>query len=125
MPYRAIKLVIAPESRALLHERINRRFDQMIMGGLVDEVERLVAGGDLDPEMPSMRSVGYRQVWAWLRGEYGRDEMIEKGKAATRQLAKRQYTWLRSEAGATWLDPRGKQLDQALQQVARGWAGDS
>jgi tRNA dimethylallyltransferase len=125
MPYRAIKLVVAPESRGQLHERINRRFEQMLAGGLVEEVERLVARGDLDPEMPSMRSVGYRQVWAWLRGECGREEMIDRGKAATRQLAKRQYTWLRSEAGATWLDPRAEQLDQAMQRVAQGCAENS
>jgi tRNA dimethylallyltransferase len=125
MPYRAIKLVVAPESRGQLHERINRRFEQMLAGGLVEEVERLVARGDLNPEMPSMRSVGYRQVWAWLRGECGREEMIDRGKAATRQLAKRQYTWLRSEAGATWLDPRAEQLDQAMQRVAQGCADNS
>jgi tRNA dimethylallyltransferase len=114
MPYQALKLVVAPDSRALLHERINRRFDRMLENGFVAEVEGLVARGDLDPEMPSMRAVGYRQVWEWLRGETGWAEMVEKGKAATRQLAKRQYTWLRSEADATWLDPLRSPLEQAL-----------
>ena len=101
MPYRAIKLVRSPVSRIELHRRINQRFLAMLEKGFAGEVERLVARGDLQPDMPSMRSVGYRQVWAWLRGECSRDEMIERGQAATRQLAKRQMTWLRSEQAAT------------------------
>jgi tRNA dimethylallyltransferase len=104
MPYRAIKLVRSPVSREELHRRINQRFLAMLESGFVAEVERLVARGDLEPDMPSMRSVGYRQVWAWLRGECSREEMIERGQAATRQLAKRQMTWLRSEQGCHWLD---------------------
>jgi tRNA dimethylallyltransferase len=119
MPYHALKLVVAADSRQRLHQRIDRRFDRMLERGLVAEVEGLVARGDLDPQMPSMRAVGYRQVWAWLRGEYGRAEMIERGKAATRQLAKRQYTWLRSEPDAQWLDPARASLDQALRAIDR------
>ena len=107
MPYRAIKLVRASASRAELHQRINRRFLHMLEQGLVEEVERLVAPGGLRADMPSMRSVGYRQVWAWLRGEYSREEMVERGQAATRQLAKRQMTWLRSERDCHWLDQEG------------------
>ncbi len=114
MPYRAVKLVRSPASRALLHERIDRRFEAMLAQGLVDEVVELVERGDLDPEMPSMRSVGYRQVWAWLRGEYDRDEMVRRGQAATRQLAKRQMTWLRSESDCHWLDEGDAPVDQAL-----------
>lgn len=114
MPYRAVKLVRSPTSRALLHERIDRRFEAMLAQGLVEEVAGLVERGDLDPEMPSMRSVGYRQVWAWLRDEYGRDEMIVRGKAATRQLAKRQMTWLRSERDCHWLGEGDELLKQAL-----------
>lgn len=113
MPYRALKLVRAPSTRAELHARIDARFLHMLEQGLVDEVEGLVARGDLDPDLPSMRSVGYRQVWAWLRGAYGRDEMIARGQAATRQLAKRQMTWLRSEQGCTWLDDGPDVVDQA------------
>jgi tRNA dimethylallyltransferase len=118
MPYRAIKLVRTPVSRSVLHGRIDRRFLGMLEDGLVEEVQALVARGDLDPGMPSMRSVGYRQVWAWLRGEYDREEMIRRGQAATRQLAKRQMTWLRSESGCHWLDERGDVLKQARSSIA-------
>lgn len=117
MPYRAIKLVRSPVSREGLHGRINQRFVAMLENGLIGEVERLVARGDLDPDMPSMRSVGYRQVWAWLRGESNRDQMVERGQAATRQLAKRQMTWLRSERDCHWLDESGDVLAQALERV--------
>lgn len=119
MPYRAIKLVRCPVSRAQLHERINRRFLAMLEQGLVGEVERLVARGDLDPDMPSMRSVGYRQVWSWLRGEFNREQMVSRGQAATRQLAKRQMTWLRSEQGCIWLDESADVLHQAGEAIAR------
>lgn len=104
MPYRAIKLVRAPRDRQVLHWRIERRFLDMLQAGFEQEVRALIARGDLDPELPSMRAVGYRQMWAWLHGEYGREEMIRRAIAATRQLAKRQMTWLRSEPGAIWLD---------------------
>jgi len=114
MPFRAIKLVRCPASRAELHARIDRRFLAMLEEGFVEEVERLVARGDLDPDMPSMRSVGYRQVWAWLRGEFSRGEMVERGQAATRQLAKRQMTWLRSEPSCHWLDETGQVVAEAL-----------
>ncbi len=114
MPYCAIKLVRAPLDRALLHARIDRRFEAMLAQGLVDEVERLVSRGDLTPDMPSMRSVGYRQVWAWLRGEYDHAGMVRRAQAATRQLAKRQMTWLRSERDCHWLDEDADPLAQAV-----------
>ncbi len=114
MSYRSLKLVLAPGSRVELHERINQRFLHMLEQGFVAEVQRLVARGDLDPEMPSMRAVGYRQVWAWLRGECSRETMVTRGQAATRQLAKRQMTWLRSEPDCHWLDPDTDPLQQAL-----------
>lgn len=114
MPYRAAKLVRAPVSRGVLHARIERRFERMLEQGLVAEVERLVARGDLHPEMPSMRAVGYRQVWEWLRGEVGYEDMLARGQAATRQLAKRQFTWLRSEQQTHWLDEAGDPLSQAI-----------
>lgn len=119
MPYRAIKLVRSPESRDVLHQRINRRFIAMLEAGFVEEVERLVARGDLDPRMPSMRSVGYRQVWAWLRGEINQAGMIERGQAATRQLAKRQMTWLRSERDAIWLQEGAELLAGAVRRIGR------
>lgn len=110
MPYRALKLVRAPLSREVLHQRINTRFLAMLEAGFVEEVERLVVRGDLNPDLPSMRSVGYRQVWSWLRGECDRAQMIERGQAATRQLAKRQMTWLRGERDCLWLDERADTL---------------
>lgn len=113
MPFRALKLVRSPPTRAALHRRIDQRFDRMLEQGFVDEVERLVGRGDLHPDLPSMRSVGYRQVWAWLRGEFNRAEMVERAKAATRQLAKRQMTWLRSESDANWLSESADVVAQA------------
>ncbi len=103
-PYRFVKLAVAPADRTVLHERIARRFRQMLKQGLVEEVERLRRRGDLDPALPSIRAVGYRQVWQYLEGELSREAMEERGIIATRQLAKRQYTWLRSETGAEWFD---------------------
>lgn len=89
-----INVAILPE-RALLHERIAKRFQLMLKQGLIDEVEMLKQRGTLDLSMPSMRAVGYRQVWEYLDGAYDKATMIEKGIAATRQLAKRQITWCR------------------------------
>lgn len=99
-PYRLIKLIIAPEERAALHALIAERFRQMLRDGLIEEVEALYRRGDLSEKMPSIRAVGYRQVWAYLAGEYDYDTMVEKGIIATRQLAKRQFTWLRRETDA-------------------------
>ncbi len=96
LPYRAIPLALVPSDRAVLHRRIAERFDAMLAQGFIDEVEGLRARYDLNLNLPSMRCVGYRQAWQYLDGEFGRDELREKGIAATRQLAKRQLTWLRS-----------------------------
>lgn len=101
-PYRLIKMAVAPADRAELHERIGRRFRLMLEQGLVDEVEALYRRGDLGPELPSIRCVGYRQVWQYLDGELSYDEMSYRGIVATRQLAKRQFTWLRSEKRLKW-----------------------
>jgi tRNA dimethylallyltransferase len=119
MPYRPLKLVLAPPERAVLHARIDQRFLHMLEAGLVEEVERLVARGDLDPELPSMRSVGYRQVWRWLRGESSRVEMVQQGQAATRQLARRQLTWLRKEPATHWLEPNAGAAETALELIRR------
>lgn len=102
LPYRLLKLAVAPTDRAELHERIARRFHLMLEQGLVDEVEALYRRGDLGPELPSIRCVGYRQVWQYLAGELSSAEMSERGIVATRQLAKRQFTWLRSEQRLHW-----------------------
>lgn len=97
LPFRVIKWVITPTDRQELHERISSRFYTMLDQGFVDEVKQLRARGDLKMEMPSMRAVGYRHVWAYLDGVLREKEMIERGIIATRQFAKRQLTWLRGE----------------------------
>lgn len=98
-PYNVIKLAIAPDDRKALHARIEVRFRAMLKDGLVQEVEVLLKKGGLDPQLPAMRMVGYRQVLEFLQGKTNETEMIERGMAATRQLAKRQLTWLRSYEG--------------------------
>lgn len=96
LPYRLLKLALVPSERKVLHERIALRFEQMLQAGLIDEVKALrVKYPALTADLPSMRCVGYRQAWQYLDGEFGLDELREKGIAATRQLAKRQLTWLR------------------------------
>ena len=100
IPYQQIKLIIAPQDRAVLHQKIAQRFRQMLQQGLIAEVEALYQRGDLTALMPSVRAVGYRQVWSYLEGEICAEEMQEQGIIATRQLAKRQFTWLRRETDA-------------------------
>jgi tRNA dimethylallyltransferase len=95
-PYEFIKLAVVPTSRADLHARIERRFRAMLAQGLVEEVEALRGRGDLHLDLPSMRTVGYRQIWEYLTGTINYSEMATRAVAATRQLAKRQFTWLRS-----------------------------
>lgn len=102
---RWLKLALNPPARAELHARIERRFHDMMAAGFLDEVAALYRRGDLHPELPSIRAVGYRQLWDHLAGEYPLDEAVRRGMAATRQFAKRQLTWLRSESGLVWLDP--------------------
>jgi len=102
MPWNVIKIAFFPEDRALLHQRIATRFQQMLQAGFISEVENLRARGDLHLDMPSMRCVGYRQVWQYLEGKMNRDEMTERGIIATRQLAKRQLTWLRKESNCNF-----------------------
>jgi len=91
------KIILAVNDRARLHQRIESRFLSMLERGLVEEVLNLKARGDLNLSLPSMRCVGYRQLWQFLDGDLSRQEMIDKGVAATRQLAKRQITWLRKQ----------------------------
>jgi tRNA dimethylallyltransferase len=98
------QLAIAPAQRQVLHERIAERFQQMLDQGFVEEVQALHERGDLHAQMPSIRAVGYRQVWDYLEGRLSHAEMQERGVIATRQLAKRQFTWLRGWDGLHWLD---------------------
>ena len=115
LPYRIIKLAVAPAERSVLHQRIGQRFEQMLREGLVEEVENLRLRGDLHLDLPALRAVGYRQVWEFLDGDIDYTEMIERGIIATRQLAKRQFTWLRSEPALALLDSLdGRLRDKAL-----------
>ena len=99
-----VKLVIAPTDRAWLHQQLALRFDLMLERGLINEVRALCDVEGLNANTPAMRTVGYREVWRYLFADYSRSHMAERGVAATRQLAKRQLTWLRRESGCTWLD---------------------
>ncbi|EKD54420.1 MAG: hypothetical protein ACD_60C00087G0032 [uncultured bacterium] len=108
-------IIIAPVDRGILHERIAKRFKEMLANGLAEEVRRLSEKGDLTEEMPAMRSVGYRQVMEYLKGNITFNEMEERGIAATRQLAKRQLTWLRSWPNAAWFE---SDMPDLYQQVA-------
>nr|WP_322047879.1 tRNA (adenosine(37)-N6)-dimethylallyltransferase MiaA [Paraburkholderia sp. J67] len=94
--YRFVPIALEPSDRGVLHKRIEQRFDAMLAGGLLDEVKALRARGDLDADLPSMRCVGYRQAWEYLDGEIDYATMRDKGVFATRQLCKRQLTWLRA-----------------------------
>lgn len=115
LPYRVLALALAPVERELLHSRIRDRFHLMLERGLVAEVEGLYRRGDLGPDRPSIRCVGYRQVWSYLAGEVEYPAMVELGITATRQLAKRQFTWLRSEPDSHWFDSvDARLLDKVL-----------
>ena len=107
-PLNFVKIILAPEDRAVLHERIRLRFSLMLEQGFLDEVRALRARGDLDPDTPSMRAVGYRQAWAHLDGKLSAQEWVERAIIATRQYAKRQLTWLRSEGNTCWIDPSNR-----------------
>jgi len=109
-PYQAVKLIIAPDERAALHSLIAQRFEQMLAAGLIEEVDALYQRGDLSPALPAIRAVGYRQVWAYLAGEENLASITEKAIIATRQLAKRQFTWLRRETQAHHLSSNDSQL---------------
>lgn len=116
LPWRVLKLVVAPVERATLHARIARRFDAMLEQGLLEEVRRLAADPRLHEGLPAIRAVGYRQAWQYLHGEGDLDTLRRRGIEATRQLAKRQLTWLRSELDARWFDPdlHASEIERAI-----------
>ena len=123
LPCRPVKVVLTPTDRALLHRRIEQRFHIMLEQGFVSEVEGLYQRGDLHADLPSMRAVGYRQVWEYLEGQWDYDAMVERGVIATRQLAKRQLTWLKHEPEealfALQFDEKPRQiLSQVLKYLA-------
>ena len=110
LPFRVLKLVLAPRDRAVLHARIEQRFDLMLAAGFLEEVQRLRALPALKAvekplDLPAIRAVGYRQAWQHLDGELSAEAFREQAIFATRQLAKRQLTWLRGERDARWFDP--------------------
>ena len=112
---RIIKIISGPADRDILHIRISQRFYEMLDNGLIEEVERLQQRGDLHAGLPAMRMVGYRQVWKYLAGQLDYQSMIDHAIVATRQLAKRQLTWLRREAKAKWFDNlQPDQIDNIL-----------
>ena len=120
LPWDLLPLALMPMDRAELHRRIALRYDLMLEQGFKAEVETLRARGDLHLGMPSMRCVGYRQMWQHLDGELTESEMVDKAVVATRQLAKRQMTWLRGWDGAICVDPLDKSQDlvaQTLRQI--------
>jgi len=120
LPWRVLKLALLPVHRKPLHERIAARFDAMLADGFLDEVRRLRDRGDLVADLPAIRAVGYRQAWDYLDGKGDATEFRNRGIYATRQLAKRQITWLRSELDARMFDPdRGDPSPEAERAVAQ------
>ncbi|EPJ7926136.1 TPA: tRNA (adenosine(37)-N6)-dimethylallyltransferase MiaA [Proteus mirabilis] len=115
LPYDVYQFAIAPKDRNVLHQRIEARFKQMLTCGFEDEVKSLYQRGDLHEDLPSIRCVGYRQMWSYLSGEIDYDEMVYRGICATRQLAKRQITWLRGWHDVHWLD--SEDFEQSLNTV--------
>ena len=113
LPYPVIKIILSPPREVLL-QRIEQRFDQMLAQGLMAEVKTLFQRDDLTATHPAMRSVGYRQVWQYLSGELNQTQMRERAIIATRQLAKRQLTWLRAETNAQWFDSLQTDLYQSV-----------
>jgi len=109
-----LKLALAPPDRAWLHRRIEQRFKAMLAQGLLDEVAALRQQAPLSPELPAMRAVGYRQTWRYLAAEIDYPTLLQQGISATRQFAKRQLTWLRSETNVQWFDCTSAKLYQSV-----------
>ena len=123
LPNPLLSLALAPQERSSLHQRIAKRFELMLTEGLVDEVIRLYQRGDLSLTCPSIKSVGYRQIWQYLQGEMALEAAVEKAVIATRQLAKRQYTWLRSWPDVKWFDPFDESAYQAVKRQIMDFCG--
>jgi len=104
LPYRVIKVILTPFDRAVLHQRIAKRYERMMENNFIEEVESLFSRPDCHANLPAIRAVGYRQAWSYLAGEYDKNTFIDKAIIATRQMAKRQLTWLRSQKDGVWFD---------------------
>ena len=124
LPYRIQSIALVPSDRAVLHQRIATRFANMLEQGLVDELHGLREKYPLHPNMTSMRCVGYRQAWEYMEGEISEAELLEKGIVATRQLAKRQLTWLRSTPNVIELDCLAPGLEQSVFDTVSGHIQD-
>jgi tRNA dimethylallyltransferase len=120
LPFRPIEIALQPSDRGALHRRIEKRFDAMLERGLVEELRLLRERHALRPDLPSMRCVGYRQAWQYLEGEIGMKELRDRGVSATRQLAKRQLTWLRAIRAVPRLDCLAEDLDDEALDYVRG-----
>jgi tRNA dimethylallyltransferase len=121
LPYRLLKLALLPDDRAALHARIAERFHAMLVAGLIEEVRGLYLRGDLTAELPAMRAVGYRQVWAHLSGEISLEELPERAIVATRQYARRQLTWLRGEANIEHFPAEDAMVAERMVGRISGW----
>ena len=117
-PYQLLKIALIPEDRGWLHARLAQRFDQMLQQGVIDEVRKLLARGDLDTHLPAIRAVGYRQIWDYLINEIDYNQMRDRAIVATRQLAKRQMTWLRSEKDVSLYNPQELNLSSVIGNVS-------
>ena len=115
-PYRLLKIALIPE-REWIRDLAEKRFESMIEQGFLDEMKALYKRDDLHADLPSIRCVGYRQAWQYLEGELDADEMKERAVIATRQLAKRQMTWMRSEPNITKFDAQNYQLDDVIHSI--------
>ncbi|OOF19647.1 tRNA (adenosine(37)-N6)-dimethylallyltransferase MiaA [Salinivibrio sp. IB574] len=123
LPYQVHQFAITPQDRGELHRRIELRFAKMVEAGFEQEVRALYERGDLHPDLPSIRCVGYRQMWDYLAGRCTHEEAVYRGICATRQLAKRQITWLRGWENVTWLDSDSPSL--SLQTVTKALAAET
>ncbi|MDE2310509.1 MAG: tRNA (adenosine(37)-N6)-dimethylallyltransferase MiaA [Betaproteobacteria bacterium] len=121
LPYRILPIALIPGERSVLHQRIATRFRQMLEQGLVEELRGLRQRYQLHPDLPSMRCVGYRQAWQYLEDEISEAELLDKGIAATRQLAKRQLTWLRSMPDNLEIDCLVNNLDEQVRNAIAQW----
>lgn len=122
-PYRFIKVALMPGDREVLRQHIAGRFDKMLQAGLVQEVQALLNRGDLSPNLPSIRMVGYRQVWEFLQGGIDEKTMITQAVTSTRRLAKRQYTWLRRYPGVMKFDPQQQGFERQVLELFRSKLG--
>ena len=117
--YPTIKIILSPTERHILHEKIAQRFQIMLSQGFIEEVRALFERGDLNLELPAIRSVGYRQVWNYLSGKLNKEDIAELAIIATRQLAKRQLTWLRTQKDAIWFDSQEQNITSTVSIIRR------